>query len=579
MKSNYYYLPLFFIIFSKLCLGATYSYPNTSGTINASPSALSSLGIHIAPGDTLNIQPGTYRALKATGLNGTASQPITIRCSATTDFSAAAFHFDYEILNCSHVIFDGIKVSRHTNATFHALHGDTHDITYQNCSFSGFSGQNAIQVGVNFTPKTFNGTRASAFYHLKWINCLFDNMADASCIHCTRGVTLDCEVTNCTFKNVTPSSASSVPIPLYIFGFGWKVNNCVFDKINGPAGHNGCIYLYGYAQVTRCLFKGSWANGVRCFPMALNFENYANGENRFYNNIFRDTTKYGLFEINTNNTNSYLTDGTGYFLNNTRNFIYHNTLYRSFAETYQAYLIDVYGSNATVRGNLVIEPQIDKPYNPSTNYVVYLNNGFHFPASATQSNNVTVQTANPSHIDTGTLTPKSGSPLLDNMPTRIPYITMDFYGNARKSGSAADVGAAEFQQSTFSYANDGIDDAWQIEHFGQNNADAAPTADYSGNGQTNFFKFIAGLDPIDPASRFTLRLEPQPGSPARRSLVFSPIVAGRNYTVQASPNLGGANTWSALTGTSQSDAGNARTVVETSALDARKFYRILIEKL
>ena len=54
------------------------------------------------------------------------------------------------------------------------------------------------------------------------------------------------------------------------------------------------------------------------------------------------------------------------------------------------------------------------------------------------------------------------------------------------------------------YLGDGIDDAWQVQYFGLNNPQAAPTVDADGTGQTNFFKHIAGLNPLDPNSRFSL---------------------------------------------------------------------------
>ena len=69
-----------------------------------------------------------------------------------------------------------------------------------------------------------------------------------------------------------------------------------------------------------------------------------------------------------------------------------------------------------------------------------------------------------------------------------------------------------------SYAGDEIDDGWQNQYFGLNNPNAAPHVDFDGTGQTNLFKYIAGLDPLDANSRFTLRASsPFPASPARRS--------------------------------------------------------------
>jgi len=125
-----------------------------------------------------------------------------------------------------------------------------------------------------------------------------------------------------------------------------------------------------------------------------------------------------------------------------------------------------------------------------------------------------------------------------------------------------------------SYANDGIDDSWQIQYFGQNNPNAAPNVDADGTGQTNLFKFTAGLNPLD-GSRFILNIAPVPGQPSQKNLVFNPIVSGRTYTAQYAADL---SSWNPLTGATQSDNGNVRTVTDPNATGAKKFYRIQISR-
>ena len=43
----------------------------------------------------------------------------------------------------------------------------------------------------------------------------------------------------------------------------------------------------------------------------------------------------------------------------------------------------------------------------------------------------------------------------------------------------------------------------------------------TGTGQTNLFKYIAGLNPLDPNSRFTLAIQPFAAQPGRRNLAES----------------------------------------------------------
>lgn len=128
-----------------------------------------------------------------------------------------------------------------------------------------------------------------------------------------------------------------------------------------------------------------------------------------------------------------------------------------------------------------------------------------------------------------------------------------------------------------SYASDGIGDDWQVQYFGTDNPLAAPGVDASGNGHTNLFKYIAGLDPLDPASRFKLRIEPVPGQPTQKRVIFSPLVAGRTYTVSAKATLSGG-TFTPLGSITTSDDGDERTVTDLDASGAAKFYHVEIGK-
>lgn len=126
-----------------------------------------------------------------------------------------------------------------------------------------------------------------------------------------------------------------------------------------------------------------------------------------------------------------------------------------------------------------------------------------------------------------------------------------------------------------SYAGDSLPDNWQVQYFGLNNPNAAPSADVTGTGQTNSFKYLAGLDPTDSASVFRVTLQPAPGQPNKLQIVFSPVVAGRTYTVYSSTNLAG---WTPLTGALQSDTGSQRTLTDPGAIGKSKFYRVGISK-
>jgi hypothetical protein len=126
-----------------------------------------------------------------------------------------------------------------------------------------------------------------------------------------------------------------------------------------------------------------------------------------------------------------------------------------------------------------------------------------------------------------------------------------------------------------SYAADGIDDAWQVLHFGLNNPLAGPGFDPDGDGQTNFFEYVATTIPINPNSLFRLSISNVLGQPTHKAITFSPRAVTRLYTTEGRGRVD-AGTFLAITGL-VSDAGNVRTVTDTNAPGTNKFYRVGIE--
>jgi subtilisin-like proprotein convertase family protein len=103
----------------------------------------------------------------------------------------------------------------------------------------------------------------------------------------------------------------------------------------------------------------------------------------------------------------------------------------------------------------------------------------------------------------------------------------------------------------------------------------APEVDDDGDGNSNYFEFVAGLVPTNAGSVFKTSVSSVPGQPNQRAIVFSPIITGRTYTVKSSESLQ-STTWIPLSGSISSDNGNERTVIDTTATEARKFYVIEI---
>lgn len=126
------------------------------------------------------------------------------------------------------------------------------------------------------------------------------------------------------------------------------------------------------------------------------------------------------------------------------------------------------------------------------------------------------------------------------------------------------------------YSGDGIEDSWQIFHFGQDNPLAGPHLDPDGDGQNTQFEYLAGLDPTDQNSRFYLSIESISGENAQKRLRFGPVFNDRSYVVTSNSWLSGQ--WLSLTDPIDDEQSPERTVIDTHATEEEKFYRVEIRK-
>ena len=99
---------------------------------------------------------------------------------------------------------------------------------------------------------------------------------------------------------------------------------------------------------------------------------------------------------------------------------------------------------------------------------------------------------------------------------------------------------------------DGIPDLWMIHYFGHPTGQAGDLSraqdDADGTGMSNLQKYLAGLDPTNPASVFSLQIQAQISSPNNTTLNW-PAVPGKNYRVQFKDDLNDP-VWSELPGAS-----------------------------
>ncbi len=127
---------------------------------------------------------------------------------------------------------------------------------------------------------------------------------------------------------------------------------------------------------------------------------------------------------------------------------------------------------------------------------------------------------------------------------------------------------------------DGIANWWRLQYFGDPAATGATTCatcDYDGTGQNNLFKYVAGLNPTDPTSVFSLQIATDTNQVAQ-DLMFTPLGSGCTYTPQFSTDMVNG-VWLPLPLYSGPFTnGNQVMIVDTNAISPQEFYRIDISR-
>lgn len=118
---------------------------------------------------------------------------------------------------------------------------------------------------------------------------------------------------------------------------------------------------------------------------------------------------------------------------------------------------------------------------------------------------------------------------------------------------------------------DGMDDAWELEHFGTLDRDG--TGDFDGDGLLDLHEFLAGTDPTDPDSALTIL----PGAVVGEDGVTIEwqSVPGKTYRVQFKDSLD-AQEWQDVAGDVTADGATAGKIDPTGSAQPHRFYRVLL---
>ena len=115
-----------------------------------------------------------------------------------------------------------------------------------------------------------------------------------------------------------------------------------------------------------------------------------------------------------------------------------------------------------------------------------------------------------------------------------------------------------------------VHETWRRSYFVMtaNTGNAADDFDADGDGQDNQFEFVAGLHPLDPASRLVEQARAVNDQLPQMAIVFSPIVAGLPYVVKLKEILTDP-TWTPLYSFTTWDDGAERTVLDIAPPGAK----------
>jgi hypothetical protein len=438
--------------------GNRYTYSGTSGVLDIKPSTITPSLKH---GDTLDFPAnGVYVAFNVTDLQGLPGDSIVFRFLPG---SVITTNLGFVLGDWTHSSY--IKV---IGANFHNVQGTPiafrakcHSITFDNFSivndFGRYADKPAIVADDMYLGEMFfSGSKDQTFYEIEFKHGTIEGYQNTDVIRLgtdnNRSICTDFVFADVEFRNIT-NTYQTPGVPIAGTCYNLKVYDCLFEDIMSNPGafgvHGGCIFLYGYVEAHNNMFRNVYANDIRLCPLQwTGLPGYSgpNSRSKIYNNISSHQRSFSFVETSPNNAGPRLANGGGkVFLGGTD--VYYNTVYHtnraSYNGDYYGYIVDVYADSVRVYNNVIIAPEADRPWSPSTrNYMVSMPGATRFPFDS--SGNKVYRTLFEAGItDTVNWTLSATSPLVNKAVSASITTVYDKFYMPRPQGVANDIGAVE----------------------------------------------------------------------------------------------------------------------------------------
>jgi hypothetical protein len=387
-----------------------------------------------------------------------------LTCSGITNgvctVNASTLYTAVNIINCNNVSFSSniittsgpITLTNNVGVNFPAINsvstGDVFNVIGNNQLIRCYGGtanssfSNFIDVSNN--SMTYNGNNnTKVIYKWSLANWTLNNSGKIISTGWSDGNKLQnvidsIALTNFTIPNPTDNNLITYHNGLYHFDFNYWTITGIGAQTGGDIG---IIYGGGNGTIRNWWREGGWGYIARISLQSLD---NITSDSYFYNNLDKNSTNYGTFDIR---SDMFSGGSTGMAGSNVH--IFNNTSYNKQdnfgTNVYNTAIVAIFnmpGSTVEVRNNTCIANQ--------DNLVIYNNN------PNAQSNNIYYSTSGAANIDLSTFKPNSGSPLIGagivvNNPT--PGGGTDYYHLQRPNPPS--IGFAEFSAGTGVTANAG----------------------------------------------------------------------------------------------------------------------------